>query len=114
MCLQIKERKTQLSQLETLDNGKPITEAEADMDDAIATFEYYAGLGEKLETSREKGIDVGDDSYKTYTRSAQGVPAVLKTLVLRLPPARLAVQQTHASLHKILEAGVHAGRSRWG
>ena len=30
----------------------------------MACFEYYAGLGEKLDTSREKDVDVGDSSFR--------------------------------------------------
>ena len=30
----------------------------------VACFEYYAGLGEKLDTSREKDVDVGDSSFR--------------------------------------------------
>ena len=30
--------------LETMDNGKPYREAEADIEDAAACFSYYAGL----------------------------------------------------------------------
>ena len=88
--LQIKARRTQLAEWETLDNGKPITEAEGDIvrcstlscccralaarswlclqDDCAACFEYYAGLADQLEESRHKDIDVGDASYRTHTR----------------------------------------------
>lgn len=39
----VKERKSQLARLETLDMGKPIAESEWDMDDVAGCFEYYAG-----------------------------------------------------------------------
>ncbi|MDD3230552.1 MAG: aldehyde dehydrogenase family protein [Oscillospiraceae bacterium] len=34
----------ELARLDTLDNGKPLREAEGDIDDGIHTFRYYAGL----------------------------------------------------------------------
>ncbi|KAK8710831.1 hypothetical protein V6N13_146140 [Hibiscus sabdariffa] len=42
----IKERKPELAKLETVDCGKPLKESEADLDDAISCFEYYADLAE--------------------------------------------------------------------
>ena len=44
-CKQVKERKSELARLETSDMGKPIAEAEWDMDDVAGCFEYYAGVG---------------------------------------------------------------------
>lgn len=40
----IKARAEQLAILDTKDNGKPLREARADVDDAAACFRYYAGL----------------------------------------------------------------------
>jgi betaine-aldehyde dehydrogenase len=40
----IKARAEELATLDTLDNGKPLREARADVDDAAACFRYYAGL----------------------------------------------------------------------
>ena len=40
---QVRERKPQLARLETLDMGKPIAEAECDLDDVAAAFDFYAG-----------------------------------------------------------------------
>lgn len=40
---QVRERKAQLARLETLDMGKPIAEAEWDLDDVAGCFDYYAG-----------------------------------------------------------------------
>lgn len=37
-------RRDEIARVDTLDNGKPLREAEADVDDAIACFRYYAGL----------------------------------------------------------------------
>lgn len=40
----IKARAEELAILDTRDNGKPLREARADVDDAVACFRYYAGL----------------------------------------------------------------------
>ncbi len=40
----IRERAGELAALETRNNGKPIVEAECDVEDAATCFEYYAGL----------------------------------------------------------------------
>lgn len=40
----IEEQKEEFARLESLDNGKPLRESECDVDDAIHTFRYYAGL----------------------------------------------------------------------
>lgn len=41
------EHAAELARLETLDNGKPLREAEYDMADAAGCFRYYAGLATK-------------------------------------------------------------------
>lgn len=40
----IEENAEELARLETMDNGKPLREAQFDMGDAAACFRYYAGL----------------------------------------------------------------------
>ncbi len=40
----IEEHASELARLDTLDNGKPLREAEGDVDDGVHTFRYYAGL----------------------------------------------------------------------
>ena len=58
------ERDTEyLSELETLDNGKPITESLSDIEDTIKCFEYYAGWSDKTEG---KTIPI-DGDYFAYT-----------------------------------------------
>lgn len=64
----IKENKTRLAQLETMDCGKPIDEAEWDMDDVAGCFEYYAGLAEKLDERQNSPIDVGMDDFRVRVR----------------------------------------------
>jgi acyl-CoA reductase-like NAD-dependent aldehyde dehydrogenase len=45
----IKEHSEELAQLETLDNGKTLTESRLDMYLAVECFEYYGGAATKLE-----------------------------------------------------------------
>lgn len=40
----IEARKEEIAKIDTMDNGKPLREAEGDIDDAIHCFRYYAGL----------------------------------------------------------------------
>ncbi len=40
----MEKRREELIRTDTLDNGKPLREAEGDVDDAIHCFKYYAGL----------------------------------------------------------------------
>lgn len=63
----IDENATELSRIETLNNGKPLRETEYDMADAANCFRYYAGLATK-------------PSGQTFD-----VPAASQTLVVREP-----------------------------
>ena len=59
------ERDTEyLSQLETLNNGKPLSESVSDIDETVKCFEYYAGWADKIEG---KTIPI-DGDYFAYTR----------------------------------------------
>jgi len=44
----VRARRAELAELETRNSGKPIAEAEFDMDDTATCFEYYAGLATKI------------------------------------------------------------------
>lgn len=44
----LRERADEFAHLETLNSGKPIAEAEGDVEDAAICFEYYGGLATKL------------------------------------------------------------------
>jgi aldehyde dehydrogenase (NAD+) len=44
----IRQRKDELARLETLDNGKPLTQSGFDVEIAARYFEYYAGIADKL------------------------------------------------------------------
>lgn len=40
----IEENLAELAKIDSMDNGKPLREAEGDIDDGVHTFRYYAGL----------------------------------------------------------------------
>lgn len=44
VCSEIDRRRDELARLDTLDSGKPLREAEGDINDAYHCFQYYAGL----------------------------------------------------------------------
>lgn len=44
----IRTHKEELARLETMNVGKPLYEAQSDVDDAADTFEYYGGLANKI------------------------------------------------------------------
>ncbi|KAK9864697.1 hypothetical protein WJX84_012091 [Apatococcus fuscideae] len=74
----LKKKKTELAKLETLDMGKPIQEAEWDLDDAAGCFEYYADLAERLDKKQWSPVDVGTEDFKTEIRQEPlGVVALI-------------------------------------
>lgn len=68
----IREHSDELAALETLDQGKPIQQAESDIEGAARYFEYYAGTADKLEGS---SIPVGMEQVDYTVREPYGVSA---------------------------------------
>lgn len=68
----IRDRTTELAELESLDQGKPLSQATADVKTAARYFEYYAGLADKLEGT---SIPLGSDSIDFTERVPYGVSA---------------------------------------
>ncbi|KAL4363625.1 hypothetical protein GQ457_04G035770 [Hibiscus cannabinus] len=66
IAAKIKERKPELAKLETVDCGKPLKESEADMDDVISCFEYYADLAEGLDAKQKAPISLPLKAFKSY------------------------------------------------
>ncbi|MFD0694330.1 aldehyde dehydrogenase family protein [Paenibacillus sp. GCM10027628] len=66
----LEERTEEFAQLETLNNGKPLREAEYDVHDAVNQFRYYAGLATK-----PHGVtyDVPDEIRAMVVREPIGV-----------------------------------------
>ncbi len=64
----ISRRQDELAELEVLDNGKPLPEAQWDIEDAAGTFEYYAELSEELDSSSERAVAVPEPRFSTTVR----------------------------------------------
>lgn len=63
----LRKRKPELAALQILNNGKPRFEAETDVDDAAATFDYYASLAETLEDAQANPVDLGQEGLAGAT-----------------------------------------------
>ena len=55
----ITSRKDELARLDSLDQGKPIREAEADVNDAITTCQHFAFLAEERDSKQNEVIENG-------------------------------------------------------
>ncbi len=66
----LEKRKKEFSELETIDNGKPLRESEFDVNDAVACLRYYAGLATK---PHGMTYDVPDNTQAMVVREAIGV-----------------------------------------
>ncbi|HEU0222440.1 MAG TPA: aldehyde dehydrogenase family protein, partial [Paracoccaceae bacterium] len=64
----LRTRAADLVRLQMLNNGKPRLEAEIDVGDAVATFEYYAGLAEGLDARQGEPVPMPDASFAGKTR----------------------------------------------
>lgn len=68
----IRKQKDELALLECLDQGKPLSQAELDMEGAAYYFEYYAGIADKIEG---KSIPIGSNQVDYTIREPFGVSA---------------------------------------
>jgi len=71
----IRENRTELAKLESLNTGKPLVESEADADAVAEAFQYYGGLNDK-----EVGIVIDSpipDSTSIVVREPVGVCALI-------------------------------------
>ncbi|MDK4740462.1 aldehyde dehydrogenase family protein [Rhizobium sp. CNPSo 3464] len=59
----IRDRLQELARLETIDNGKPLPEAEWDIADAAGCFDFYADLTEGLDKKPEEAITLADGRF---------------------------------------------------
>src|SRR5260221_6779345 len=66
----IRARRAELAELETVNCGKPIVEAELDVDDAATCFEYYGGLATKI---HGEVLPVPDDALSLALKEPMGV-----------------------------------------
>jgi betaine-aldehyde dehydrogenase len=68
----IRSQAASLAELESLSSGKPIGEAESDIEDATTCFEYYAGLATKI---HGEVVPAPDGSLVFVVREPVGVAA---------------------------------------
>jgi len=59
----LREEQERLARLETMDNGKPVSQAESDVEGCARYFEYYAGLADKV---HGESVPLGPE-YVDYT-----------------------------------------------
>lgn len=91
----LRERKEEFAQLETLDNGKPITLARGDVEGSARYFEFFAGIADKINGLT---IPLGSD-YLSYTiNEPYGV-------VAQILPWNAPLQQAARGLAPCLAAG---------
>lgn len=75
---QIELRREALIALQMQNNGKPRHEAVVDIDDAIATFSYYAGLAERLDDLQDREVPLSVPGFTAHTRfEAVGVVGLI-------------------------------------
>lgn len=74
----VEARRAQLAELQSLNNGKPLAEAQIDVSDVVATFDYYAGLAEQLDVSAEAEVAIpSGDHQALIRREPAGVVALI-------------------------------------
>ncbi|KGU59671.1 betaine aldehyde dehydrogenase, chloroplastic [Burkholderia pseudomallei MSHR983] len=74
----VEARRTHLATLQSLNNGKPLAEAQLDVSDVIATFDYYAGLAEQLDRTGETAVAIPSSDHRAIIRrEPAGVVALI-------------------------------------
>ncbi|WP_321940166.1 aldehyde dehydrogenase family protein [Paraburkholderia sp. J8-2] len=74
----VEARRACLASLQSLNNGKPLAEAQIDVDDVVATFNYYAELAEQLDQTGASGIAIPSSAYQAQIRrEPAGVVALI-------------------------------------
>ncbi|HKU00576.1 MAG TPA: aldehyde dehydrogenase family protein [Paraburkholderia sp.] len=74
----VEARRARLASLQSLNNGKPQAEAQIDVDDVVATFDYYAQLAEQLDRTGESAVAIPSSDYQAQIRrEPAGVVALI-------------------------------------
>ncbi|PMV21980.1 MULTISPECIES: aldehyde dehydrogenase family protein [unclassified Pseudomonas] len=74
----VSEQREQLMHLQSSNNGKPLFEAAIDVDDVIATFEYYASVAEEMDAAQDQPVALpGDDFSARMRREPCGVVGLI-------------------------------------
>jgi betaine-aldehyde dehydrogenase len=64
----VRNGRDHLMSLQSSNNGKPQFEAAIDVDDVIATFEYYAELAEGLDAQQDSNVPLPSDDFSARLR----------------------------------------------
>jgi len=64
----VRSGREHLMKLQSSNNGKPQFEAGIDVDDVIATFEYYAELAEGLDAQQDSNVPLPSDDFSARLR----------------------------------------------
>ncbi|VVN40277.1 Betaine aldehyde dehydrogenase [Pseudomonas fluorescens] len=64
----VRNGREHLMKLQSSNNGKPQFEAGIDVDDVIATFEYYAELAEGLDAGQDSNVPLPSDDFSARLR----------------------------------------------
>jgi betaine-aldehyde dehydrogenase len=64
----VRNGREHLMKLQSCNNGKPQFEAAIDVDDVIATFEYYAELAEGLDAIQDSNVPLPSDDFSARLR----------------------------------------------
>ncbi|MGC1333629.1 MAG: aldehyde dehydrogenase family protein [Pseudomonas sp.] len=64
----VQARRERLIQLQACNNGKPLFEAGIDVDDVIATFNYYASLADGLDERQDTSVPLPTDEFSARVR----------------------------------------------
>jgi hypothetical protein len=111
----IRSRQAELARLEVIDNGKPLPEAEWDIGDAAACFDYYAGLAEEFDRTPAEAIALPDDRFTSkVVREAVGVVGAIIPWNYPLLMAAWKVAPALAAGDRRASAGRQAGLHRVG
>lgn len=74
----VRARHGRLAALQSLNNGKPLAEAEIDVGDVAATFDYYADLAEQLDTTGVSEVELPSQDFRAWIRrEPAGVAALI-------------------------------------
>jgi len=74
----VEQQQEQLAQLQTANNGKPLSESRIDIGDVIATFNYYAELADQLDAHQDQPVALPDAGFTATLRCEPcGVAALI-------------------------------------
>lgn len=68
IALGVARERDNLARLQTANNGKPIAESRVDVDDVIATFDYYAGLAQDLDAGQDNPVALPNAAFEASLR----------------------------------------------